>query len=135
MLEIYDSFGAAAIKAEENNEPSMTMLAGYIPDDLRIKELLLAGERLEAFKYGYEPLKSDFDFSEREEVPDDYDSYDEYMDELEAQDLLNQSNQRIAESIKAREELYSRRIREENELKKSTSQVVENKQEETKEGE
>ena len=135
MLEVFDSFGAAPLIAEKNTEPSMVMLGGYVPDDLRIMELILAGERLEAFKTGMPMQNPDFEFEADEEVPDDYDNLDDYMDELEAQELYNQSMQRIKESIDTRKELYSRRLREEAEAKKDKEQVVENNEAQTKEGE
>lgn len=103
--------------AESNTEPSEVMVAGYIPDDLRIMELLLAGQRLEAFKLGTNFQEPDYDFAEGEDVPDDYDGVDEFMDEIEAQELLNQSNRRIQASIDERKQFYSRRLREEDEEK------------------
>lgn len=135
MLEVFDCFGTAPLVAEKNKEPSMVMLGGYIPDDLRIMELILAGERLESFKTGMPMQTPDFEFEADEEVPDDYDNPDDYMDELEAQELYNQSMQRIQESIETRKELYSRRLREEAEEKRSKEQVVEDNEAQTKEGE
>ena len=107
--------------AEANTEPSEVMVAGYIPDDLRIMELLLAGRRLEAFKLGTNFHEPDYDFAEGEDVPADYDGVDDFMDELEAQELLNQSNRRIQASIDERKQFYSRRLREEDEEKARSS--------------
>lgn len=112
-IKFYTAYDGSPILPEVNNDPSEVMLAGFEPDDLRIKELLLAGERLEAFKFGYTESKSDFDFAEGEEVPDNFDSVDDYMDELEAQELYNQTMQRIHASIEERENMYSRRLKEE----------------------
>lgn len=122
---ICDMFNALPVVPEFNGKPSMVAIAGYTPDDLRIKELLLAGERLEAFKYGYVQQVSDYDFAEGEEVPDDYDSYDDYMDELEAQQLYNQSMQRVEASMVEREKLFSRRLREEDDAKNKVNAVDE----------
>ena len=131
-IKFYTAYDGCPLIPEVNNDLSEVMLAGFEPDDLRIKELLLAGERLEAFKFGYSELKSDYDFAEGEEVPDNYDSYDDYMDELEAQELYNQTMQRIQASIEDRENMFSRRLKEE---KLSSPASAEPEPEETKKGE
>lgn len=110
---------------EVNNDPSKVMIAGYTPDDLRIKELLLAGKRLEAFKLGDKFVDPDYDFDAGDEVPENYDTLDDFMDEMEAQDLYNQVSQRVEASIKEREELYSRRLREEKAQKEQAQPVPE----------
>lgn len=129
-IKIYSTFDGCPIIGEVNNDPSEVLLAGFEPDDLRIKELLLAGERLEAFKFGSTEVQADYDFDADEEVPDNYDSYNDYMDELEAQEIYNQTMQRIQKSIDERENMYSRRLRDE----KSSPEPAEPVQEETKEG-
>lgn len=130
-IKFYTAYDGCPIIGEVNSDPSEVMLAGFEPDDLRIKELLLAGERLEAFKFGYTESQSDYDFDVDDDVPDNYDSIDDYMDELEAQEIYNQTMQRIQASIDERENMYSRRLKEE----KSSPEPAKPVQEETKEGE
>lgn len=130
-IKFYTAYDGSPIVPEVNNDPSEVMLAGFEPDDLRIKELLLAGERLEAFKFGYVESKADYDFDADDDVPDNYDSVDDYMDELEAQEMYNQTMQRIQTSYDERENMFSRRLREE---KSSSPEPAEPVQEETKEG-
>jgi hypothetical protein len=127
-IKFYTSYFGCPIVPEVNDEPSQVMLAGFEPDDLRIKELLLAGERLEAFKFGYSENLADYDFDSDEIVPDNYDVVDDYMDELEAQEIYNQTMQRIQASIEERENSFSRRLKEEK-----SSSVVEDNPEPTKE--
>lgn len=111
---IHDIFNPSPAIGEVNLLPSEVLTAGFVPDDLRIKELLLAGDRLEAFRLG-EPVTPDYDFGADDEVPDDYiDPTSDYLDEIEAQEILNQSNIRISQSIKEREDQFSRRLREED---------------------
>lgn len=114
MIQIHDWLNPSPAEGEINVNPSEVLTAGFVPDDLRIKELLLAGNRLEAFRLG-EPVIPDYDFEDSDDVPDDYDDpTSEYLDEIEAQEILNQSNRRISASIKAREHQYSRRLREDD---------------------
>lgn len=129
-IKFYTAYDGSPIIPEVNNDPSEVMLAGFEPDDLRIKELLLAGERLEAFKFGYTESKADYDIDgdEPDEISDAQ-YIDDFMDELEAQDIYNQTMQRIQASIDERENMYSRRLKEE----KMSSSSPEKESEETKE--
>lgn len=129
-IKFYTAYDGCPIIGEVNNDPSEVMLAGFEPDDLRIKELLLAGERLEAFKFGYTESKVDYDIDgdEPDEISDAQ-YIDDFMDELEAQDIYNQTMQRIQASIEERQNMFSRRLKDE----KSSSEIVKDVPEPTKE--
>ena len=126
---IHDFLNPSPAVGETTDKPSQVLTAGFVPDDLRIRELILAGERLEVFRLG-EPVTPDYDFDSEDSVPDDYDDpTSDYLTEIEAQEMLNQSNIRIQASIKEREHAFSRRLREEDNFK---SEVVENNPDSTK---
>lgn len=64
--EVYTKYKRPKADPEVNSGEQITEMAGYIPADVQIEDMLAAGMRLGEYR------REMYDFSADEEVPDDY---------------------------------------------------------------
>lgn len=64
--EVYDHFKRPPEAFEKEDQSSITETAGYVPPDVQIGEMMLAGRRL------VEAREDQYDFRYGEEVPEDF---------------------------------------------------------------